>query len=83
MDELDALYPSREEFIEKEVLCGQAWVIEPNKFPYPRGLGRDPSKNPGFFDFRVDEKIEIFAVLGWDEEIRILRFSWIFVILRG
>ena len=26
------------------------------------------TKNPGFFDFRGDEKFEIFAVLGWDEK---------------
>jgi len=39
MDELDAMYPSREEFIAKEVLCGQAWVIEPNKFPYQLPAG--------------------------------------------
>jgi len=34
MDELDAMAMTREEFIEKEVLCGREWMIEPNKFPY-------------------------------------------------
>ena len=33
MDELDAMAMTREEFIEKEVLCGREWMIEPNKFP--------------------------------------------------
>jgi hypothetical protein len=34
MDEMDEQYPSREDFIFDEVLCGRAWLIERNKFPY-------------------------------------------------